>query len=788
MDLETLSLKSIDRISNDDQKRDMCSNTKKLICLLLLTIFVFFDIFLNVFFVTKSFTKPPWLSESVQYQYEFTTSLIDLWAVSLARDLFFIIIILWTIIRHQFIHQFIKFIHSKYISPFLCLLMYSFAMLKMLFYADQRVKRDPNNMSMYLWNIFAGFMFFISVYMLALLKPKQLDSYQKTTVDGGDPGEANQEEDILIETLNEANKKSSSLFRLFKYSKSDIHLIIVASVFLIAGAICEAFVPYYTGQVLDTITVHQDFTKFRTNAIFFIAANFASGMFGGIRTCFLSIAVARLNVRLRKLVFRTLIEQEIGFFDKVKTGDMISRLTSDTTTMSDLISQNLNGFLWNLVKTIGTLAFILKLSWQLSLTCFIGAPIVFSVGKFYGDYYRRLSSKVQNCMADSNHVAEQALSTIRTVRSFANEDGEFMSYSNKLKDMLKHKIRQAIMYTTYEWTVKIAELSMTISMLGFGAHLVSTKQISSGDFISFVIYQLTLGSCLEGLTSVYTGLMNAAGASEKIFEYLDIKPTLQIRNFEPDKLDGAIEFKNVSFSYPTRLDAPVLKDVSFTVKPGEIVALVGPSGSGKSSCIGLLERFYKPEKGEILIDGVPLSDYNHKYIHRAIALVGQEPVLYAKMIRENIAYGLDEDECNFDQIERAARMANAHNFIIQQPDSYDTECGERGAQLSGGQKQRIAIARALIRNPRVLLLDEATSALDAESEYLVQQAIHHNLKGHTVVIVAHRLTTIENADKILVLDHGNIVEQGTHLELLKQNGLYAQLVHKQIHGDVREDS
>nr|QNH67875.1 ATP-binding cassette transporter subfamily B member 9 [Brachionus rotundiformis] len=785
MDIETLSLKSFNRVaSSNHNSSPMCTNTKKFMCVTLSLAFIPIDLLLNAFYVTKSFKQGLWLSEEHPGKYVFATSLIDLWIVSLLRDIFLTMVVFWTIIQHQKAHSFIKFVHQRYIGAFFCLLMYSFAMIKMLFYADQRSDRDKNHMLMCLWNIFAGFSFFIIVYMFALVKPKQTDSYQKTNVDGGDPGDNPQEDDILIETLNEANKKRSSLFRLFKYSKSDLHLILIASFFLLTGAVCEAFVPYYTGQVLDTITVQKNFDTFKKNAILFIAANFASGMFGGIRTCFLSIAVARLNVRLRKLVFRSLIDQDIGFFDKVKTGDMLSRLTSDTTTMSDLISQNLNGFLWNLVKTIGTLAFILKLSWQLSLTCLIGAPIVFSVGKFYGDYYRRLSSRVQKCMADSNDVAEQALSTIRTVRSFANEDGEFSSYSFKLKDMLKLKIRQALMFTSYDWAVKIAELSMTVSMLSYGAHLVSTNQISSGDFISFVIYQLTLGSCLEGLTSVYTGLMNAAGASEKIFEYLDIKPNLQLRNYEPMKLEGAIEFKNVSFTYPNRPDAQVLKDISFKVKPGEIVALVGPSGSGKSSCIALLERFYRPERGDVLIDDVSISEYNHKYIHRAVALVGQEPVLYAKKIGENIAYGLDEEECEFEQIQRAAMLANAHNFIVQQPLQYETECGERGAQLSGGQKQRLAIARALIRNPRILLLDEATSALDAESEYLVQQAIHENLKGHTVVIVAHRLTTIEKADKILVLDHGQIVEQGTHVDLLKQNGLYAQLVHKQLHSDI----
>jgi ATP-binding cassette subfamily B (MDR/TAP) protein 9 len=435
-------------------------------------------------------------------------------------------------------------------------------------------------------------------------------------------------------------------------------------------------------------------------------------MLGGLRTCLFSVAVARLNVRLRKHVFRALMEQDIEFFDKIKTGDMLSRLSADTTTMSDLISQNLNGFLWNLIKTVGTLIFILKLSWQLSLTCFIGAPIVFSVGKLYGNYYKKLSSKVQKYAADANHVAEQSLSTIRTVRSFANEDGEIFSYGLKLKEMLKLKTRQALVYTTYDWCVKIAELLMTTAMFSYGAYLVTTAQITSGDFISFVIFQLTLGQCLEGLTSVYTGLMNAAGASEKIFEYLDIKPSLQVtRAYEPDRVQGAIEFRNVSFTYPTRPDAPVLKNVTFSVRPGEIVALVGPSGSGKSSCINLLERFYKPDQGEILIDGISLFDYNHKFIHRVIALVGQEPVLYAKKIKDNIAYGLDEEDCREEEILNASRMANAYTFIMEAPNQFETECGERGMQLSGGQKQRIAIARALIRNPNILLLDEATSAL-----------------------------------------------------------------------------
>lgn len=730
--------------------------------------------------ITKSFNKLP-----TYENFNIKTSTYDVWIISIVRDVLLFLIILIIAIRHRLVYSLIRFIHKKYLSAFLCLIMYSYSMLKMLLHSDQAFnnKRSPDNTSMlmFIWNIIAAFLFFIVWYSISLLKLKECN-YQKTNIDGSDMGDNDGEEDIFLETLKETKKKRSSLFKLFSYSGPDWAFILVGTIFLILGSISEAFVPYYTGQVLDTIIVKQDFDNFKENAKHFILAHFMSGMLGGVRTCMFTIAVSRLNVRLRKLVYKALIEQDIGFFDKVKTGDMLSRLSADTTTMSDLISQNLNGFLWNLVKTIGTLAFILKLSWQLSLTCFIGAPIVFSIGKLYGNYYKKLSTQVQKHMADANHVAEESLSTIRTVRSFANEDGEMYSYTTELKKMLRVKIKQACVFTTYDWAVKIAELCMTVSMLTFGAYLVSTKQIKSGDFMSFVIYQLTLATCLEGLTSVYTGLMNAAGASEKVFEYLNIKPVMQItRSYESDaSIQGAIEFKNVQFSYPIRPDVPILKDISFTCKPGEVVALVGPSGSGKSSCISLLERFYQPSKGQILIDGIPISNYNHKFIHRVIALVGQEPVLYGRNIRSNIAYGLDEECIEDEKIVNAAKMANAHNFIMETSQQYGTECGEKGTQLSGGQKQRIAIARALIRNPRILLLDEATSALDAESEYLVQQAIHKNLKGHTVVVVAHRLSTIENADKIIVIDHGQIVEQGNHKELLKKNGLYAYLVRKQM--------
>jgi ATP-binding cassette, subfamily B (MDR/TAP), member 9 len=537
------------------RRRRMCCCTPKCGCLLLIAIYVGFDAAINLFFVTGAFTHLPVLKP-----FEIHTTLIDVWLISVLRTLVFIIILTFTAVRHRIIYTFVRKLHKSYITAFLCLIMYSYSMIKMLLHANLR-KADRVSMLMFIWNIFGALLFFISWYMLTLLKLKESSNYQKANFENNEQGDGTGEEDIFMETLKETQKKRSSLIRLFAYSKPDWLFILIGTIFLLFGAICEAFVPYYTGQVLHSIILAEDMANFKSNVIRFVLAHFLSNMAGGVRTTMFSITVARLNVRLRALVFKTLIRQDIGFFDKTKTGDMLSRLSADTTTMSDLISQNLNGFLWNLVKTIGTLAFILKLSWQLSLLCFIGAPIVFSVGKLSGSYLKKVSVKVQKFMAEASFVAEESLSTIRTVRSFANEDGELESYRSKIKLMLKQKINQALAFIAYDWTVKIMELCMTSSMLIYGDYLVVTKQISSNDFLSFVIYQLTLSTCLEGLTSVYTGLMNAVGSSEKIFEYLSIKTTLKLdlHSFGEEAVQGAIEFKNVHFAYPTRPDAPILK-------------------------------------------------------------------------------------------------------------------------------------------------------------------------------------------------------------------------------------
>ncbi|KAI9534237.1 ATP-binding cassette sub- B member 9 [Dissostichus eleginoides] len=503
----------------------------------------------------------------------------------------------------------------------------------------------------------------------------------------------------------------------------------------------------------------------------------AMGVRGGVFT----LMFGKLNLRLRNHLFRTLMRQEIAFFDENHTGDIISRLSADTTQVSDLISNNINVFLRSIVKGIGFFIFMFGMSWKLTLVTIMGFPFIAVVSKLYGDYYKKLTKEVQTTLAEANKVAEETISSMRTVRSFANEEGEADTYLSKLLVMFQLNRKQALAYAGYMWSSCISELALEIAVLYYGGHLVVSGQMSSGSLISFFIYMLELGECLESIASVYTGLMQGVGAAEKVFEYLDREPKHRADGTEaPDTCSGLVEFKDITFAYPTRPDTDILKGVSFTLRPGEVTAVVGPSGSGKSSCVSLLENFYRPQRGEVLLDGKPVHTYQHDYLHSKIGLVGQEPVLFARTVEENITYGLSD--VSMEAVEQAATKANAHEFISCLPTGYQTSVGEKGTQLSGGQKQRVAIARALVRNPRVLILDEATSALDADSEHIVQMALNSIMQDHTVLVIAHRLSTVEKADNIIVIESGRVAEQGSHSRLMAREGLYFKLVQRQVLG------
>uniref|UniRef100_A0A1I8AQE6 ABC-type antigen peptide transporter n=1 Tax=Steinernema glaseri TaxID=37863 RepID=A0A1I8AQE6_9BILA len=581
------------------------------------------------------------------------------------------------------------------------------------------------------------------------------------------------------------------IFRLLQYCKREWLWHLSGFSWLFIYSLTRIFVPYYTGQVIASVANDGGYAALVESVKLMTAISLASALAGGLRGGSFEYAYARINRAVRCDLFTSLVHQNVAFYDAHKTGEVTSRLTADTQTMSDTVALNVNVFLRNIVMLGGSMFFMMYLSWKLSLVTFIVVPIILVASKIFGVYYDLLSERTQEAVAQSNDVAEEVLSTMRTVRSFACENIEADRYFDKLTHTMNVTKLKAFAYVGFIWVNELFQALIIVAVLWFGGHLVITQRMDANLLVSFLLYQMQLGDNIRQMGEVWTGLMQSVGASRKVFEYIDRTPDISTDGeHKPERVVGKIEFRNVHFSYPTRPDLPILRDLSFTVEPGQTVALVGPSGSGKSSCIALLEHFYQPDSGEILIDGVPIEQYDHQLIHTKIALVGQEPVLFARSVTENVGYGLDHFT-EHDVVE-ASKMANAHSFIVQTNDKYETNVGEKGSQMSGGQKQRIAIARALVRAPAVLLLDEATSALDTESESLVQEAIYKNLKGRSaiyknlkgrsVILIAHRLSTVEKADKIVVINKGRVEQQGSHEELIAQPGIYRTLVNRQMIG------
>eukprot|EP00878_Enallax_costatus_P014219 GHUV01014873.1.p1 GENE.GHUV01014873.1~~GHUV01014873.1.p1 ORF type:complete len:765 (+),score=113.02 GHUV01014873.1:294-2588(+) len=579
-----------------------------------------------------------------------------------------------------------------------------------------------------------------------------------------------------------------TVMELVKLSTPDTPVLLVAFVFGAAAALMAACVPYYTGLIIDYASIDPDRSRFTVTTMKLIGVAILCGIFTGIRGGLFSVAMWRLKVRICNALFASLLAQEIGFFDKVQTGELSSRLSADTTTVSDSISLNLNILVRSATQAVMVLVFMFSASWRLTVVTFVLVPCVLLISKVYGSYYRKLSKKSQAALAEANAVAEETLSAQSTVRAHAAQDSAKASYAAKLHVFYLLMLKQAAAYTVYAATTTTLPSVVVAVVLYYGGWLVLKREMSAGSLVSFMLYQQNLSGAFSMMGDVFSALAAAVGAADKVIELIKRTPKETAPgDFIPESgtLQGALALENVVFSYPIRPTHKVLNGLSMSVNPGEVVALVGPSGGGKTTIIKLLQRFYLPISGQVLIDGRDIGIYDPKWLRRHVALVSQEPVLFARSIRKNIMYGMEEEDgCpeppTQEQVEAAARLANAHEFITSFPDGYETGCGEKGVVLSGGQKQRIAIARALVRQPQVLLLDEATSALDTESEAVVQEALNRLMAGRTVVVVAHRLSTIRDATRICVIAHGQVQEQGNHEELISSRGVYSQLVARQL--------
>ncbi len=553
--------------------------------------------------------------------------------------------------------------------------------------------------------------------------------------------------------------------------------------FLLLSTAASLMFPKLLGDMVDIANRGMVISEINRTGFLLLAILTGQALFSYTRTRLFVYVTEKTLASIRQHIYNHLIRLPMSFFSSRRVGALNSRISSDISLLQDSLTSTLADLLSQMLVIVGGITLMMISSFRLTIFTLAIIPAISLMAFFSGRAIRRYSKKAQAFVAESNTIVEETLQGIQNVKAFTNEAFESNRYRQKTEEVAKAGIKGG----KYQAAISFIVLGFFISMAAViwrGAAMIAGGQMEAGQLFSFVIYSGFIGGNIAGMAGVYTRLQKTIGASENLLQIVDEKTEAIDQVYTPDSahtLQGEITFNGVGFRYPSRNEVVVLRDVSFKVAPGQQIALVGPSGAGKSTVASLLLRFYDPGEGTILFDGRDSMSFPVTALRAQMAVVMQDVFLFGGTIRENIAYGKpgsDEEE-----IMEAAIQANAWNFIQSFPDKLETVVGERGVQLSGGQRQRIAIARAVLKNPRILILDEATSSLDSESERLVQEALEKLMKGRTSLVIAHRLSTVRKADRIIVLSDGKIVEQGTHSELLANGtGLYRTLTELQFNG------